>query len=70
MEFLEKAAVRIEHWMEHNDSHRREYEKFAAELDEANAAASAGYIREMAELEKRSRECLEKALEALRSRES
>jgi len=69
MEFLEKAAVRIEHWMEHNDSHRREYEKFAAELDEANAAASAGYIREMAELEKRSRECLEKALEALRSRE-
>ncbi len=70
MERLEKAAVRIRHWMEHNDSHQREYEKFAAELDEANAAASAGYIREMAQLEKKSKECLEKALGALGSRES
>ncbi len=70
MEFLEKAAIRMKHWMEHNDSHRREYEKFAAELDEANAAASAGYIREMAQLEQKSRERLQQALEALGSRES
>ncbi len=70
MEFLEKAAVRMKHWMEHNDSHRREYEKFAAELDEANAAASAGCIRELARLEQKSKECLQQALEALGSRES
>ena len=70
MEFLERAAVRIKHWMEHNDSHRREYEKFAAELDEANAAASADHIREMAQLEKKSQECLQKALRALENRET
>jgi hypothetical protein len=70
MEFLEKATVRMKHWMEHNDSHRREYETFAAELDEANAAASAGYIRELAQLEQKSKECLQQALEALGSRES
>ena len=70
MEFLERAAVRMKHWMEHNDSHQREYEKFAAELDEADAAASAGYIREMAQLEKKSKECLRKALEVLGDRES
>jgi hypothetical protein len=70
MEFLERAALRIEHWMEHNDSHQREYEKFAAELEQANAAASAGYIREMAQLEKKSKVCLQKALGALGSRET
>ena len=68
MELLEKAAIRIKHWKEHNDSHQREYEKFAAELDDANAAASAGYIREMAQLEKKSKECLQKALGALGGR--
>jgi hypothetical protein len=65
MDFVEKALVRLNHWIAHNDSHQREYEKFAAELEQAGKTASALQIREMVALSKRSRECLRKALEAL-----
>ena len=65
MEFSEKAAIRIEHWMEHNASHQRDYEKFAAQLEEARASRSAAHIREMAELTRRIGDCLQKALESL-----
>ena len=65
MDFTEKALVRLNHWIAHNDSHQREYEKFATELEGAGKTASAAQIREMIALEKRSRECLRKALEAL-----
>jgi len=65
MDFVEKALVRLNHWIAHNDSHQQEYEKFAAELEEAGKTASALQIREMVALSKRSRECLRKALEAL-----
>jgi hypothetical protein len=65
MDFVERALARLNHWIAHNDSHQREYEKFAAELEEAGKTASALQIREMVALSKRSRECLRKALEAL-----
>ena len=65
MDFVEKALVRLNHWIAHNDSHQQEYEKFAAELEEAGKTASALQIRQMVALSKRSRECLRKALEAL-----
>ena len=65
MDALEKAAIRIAHWLEHNESHLREYEKFAAQLEEAEAGASAAQIREMIELTRSSHRCLEKALAAL-----
>ena len=65
MDFVEKALVRLNHWIAHNDSHQQEYEKFAAELEEAGKTASALQIREMVALSKRSRECLRKALGAL-----
>jgi hypothetical protein len=65
MDFVEKAQVRLNHWIAHNDSHQQEYEKFAAELEGAGKTASAVEIREMVALEKRSRECLRRALEAL-----
>ena len=65
MDFVEKALVRLNHWIAHNDSHQREFEKFAAELEGEGKTASAVQIREMVALEKRSRECLRKALEAL-----
>ena len=35
MDFVEKALVRLNHWIAHNDSHQEEYEKFAAQLEEA-----------------------------------
>jgi hypothetical protein len=65
MDFLEKAQVRLNHWIAHNDSHQQEHEKFAAELEGAGKTASAAQIREMVALGKRSRECLRRALEAL-----
>lgn len=65
MDFLEKAQVRLSHWLAHNESHRAEYEKLAAELDKAGKTASAREIREMAALSERSDECLRRALDEL-----
>ena len=65
MDFVEKARVRLNHWIAHNDSHQQEYESFAAELEEAGKIASALQIREMVALSKKSGECLRRALEAL-----
>lgn len=65
MDFIEKAAVRLNHWIAHNDSHQQEYQRFAAELEEAGKTESASQIREMVALSKRSNECLRRALEAL-----
>ena len=65
MDFIEKAAVRLNHWIAHNDSHQEEYERFAAELEEVGKKASARQIREMVALSKSSNECLRRALDAL-----
>ena len=65
MAFVEKALVRLNHWIAHNESHQEEYEKFAAQLEEAGKAASALQIREMVALSKKSNECLRQALTAL-----
>jgi len=67
MDFVERARLRLSHWMDHNEKHRQEYADFAAQLDEAGAAASAAHIREMAELAAKSHDCLCKALNALAS---
>ena len=65
MEFIEKAKVRIEHWIHHNEHHGEEYEMFAEQLEEAGKNKSAEYVREMIDLASKSSECLKKALEAL-----
>ena len=65
MNLVEKARVRLHHWIAHNEGHQEEYEKLAAELDEAGKRASALQIRETIELSKRTDECLRKALTAL-----
>jgi len=65
MDFIEKAAVRLNHWIAHNDSHQQEYQRFAADLEEAGKTESASQIREMVALSKRSNEYLRRALEAL-----
>ena len=70
MEFREKAAIRIEHWIEHNAAHLRDYEEFAARLEEVRASRSAGHIREMAELTRRIGVCLQQALAALEGAEA
>ena len=65
MEFSERAAIRIKHWMEHNESHLKDYEQFAAQLEEARASRSAAHIREMAARTREIDVCLQKALAAL-----
>ena len=65
MELVEKARIRLNHWLSHNDGHQREYESFAAELEEAGQITSAQQVREMVTLSKKSGECLRRALESL-----
>ncbi len=65
MDAIEKARVRMEHWLEHNESHIREYETFAGELDAFDKNESARHIREMAALAEQSNDCLRRALKAL-----
>ncbi len=65
MQFVEKARIKLEHWMTHTDNHRREYEEFARELQQAGQGASADHVRKMIDLAAKSSECLQQALRAL-----
>jgi hypothetical protein len=65
MDSIEKARVRLEHWISHNDHHHEDYEKFVNELEEEGKTESARHMREMMDLTSRSTECLRKALKAL-----
>ena len=65
MESIEKAKIRIEHWITHNEHHYEEYETFADQLEEAGKAESARYVREMMTLTAKSTECLKEALKRL-----
>ncbi|MBW1935595.1 MAG: hypothetical protein JRI79_12895 [Deltaproteobacteria bacterium] len=65
MEFAEKARLRLEHWITHNDHHLEEYEMFADQLEEAGRIESARHVREMIELTAKSTESLRRALKAL-----
>ncbi len=65
MEFVEKAKIRLEHWITHNDHHHEEYELFAEQLEEAGKKESAQAIREMIDLSVKSNECLQNALKSL-----
>ena len=67
MDFVERASLRLEHWMDHNEKHRQEYADFAAQLEQAGKQVSATHVREMAELTGKSDDCLRKALKALES---
>ena len=65
MDFKEKAKIRLQSWITHNDHHQEEYEMFAEQLEEANRTDSAKHIRDMIELNSKSNECLRQALKAL-----
>jgi len=67
MDFVEKAKIRLEHWITHNDHHQEEYEMFAEQLQDAEKKESADNIREMMELTAKGTDCLRKALKALGS---
>ena len=65
MEFSEKAKVRIEHWIHHNEHHNEDYEEFAKQLEGVGKSESAACIREMIDLTLKSTDCLKKALDTL-----
>jgi hypothetical protein len=65
MDFVEKAKIRLEHWITHSDHHYEEYAMFADQLEEAGKRESAKEIREMMDLSSRSTDCLRKALKNL-----
>jgi hypothetical protein len=65
MDFAQKARVRIEHWISHNDHHLEDYEAFARELDADGKPECAQQIREMIGHSTRGNECLRKALSSL-----
>jgi hypothetical protein len=65
MELIEKARIRLEHWISHSDHHYEEYEIFADQLEDAGKAESAKCIREMMTLTSKSTECLREALKHL-----
>ena len=65
MDFIEKARIRLENWITHNDHHQAEYEVFAEQLKEAVKIESSEHVREMMEMTSKSNECLRKALKAL-----
>ena len=65
MDFIEKAKIRLENWITHNDHHQEGYEMFAEQLEEAGKNESSKHVREMIEMTVRINECLRKALKAL-----
>ena len=65
MDFIEKARIRLENWITHNDHHQEEYEMFAEQLEGTGKNESSEYVREMIELTAKSSECLRKAIKAL-----
>ena len=65
MDFLEKAKIRMEHWIGHNGQHQEEYALFSQDLEKAGMKNSAGYIREMIDLTAKIGDCLRNAVKAL-----
>ncbi|MFO7875838.1 MAG: hypothetical protein R6U55_04565 [Desulfovermiculus sp.] len=67
MDSLEKARIRMEHWIEHNDQHQQEYEALAQELEQAGKQEAAAEVRTMSELTGKGSEHLRQAIAALQA---
>ena len=65
METIEKAKIRLEHWISHSVHHQEEYELFMEQLQEAGKTESAEQIRQMIALTEKTTVCLKKALAGL-----
>jgi hypothetical protein len=65
MDFPERAKIRIEHWLKHNESHIGEYEQFAEQLEAAGMQNGAGLIREMIVWTAKGNDCLHEALKTI-----
>lgn len=65
MDSLEKARIRMEHWIEHNNQHQQEYESLIQELEKAGKEKAASEVRTMSELTGKGSEHLRQAIAAL-----
>ncbi len=65
MDSIEKAKVRLEHWISHSVHHQEEYETFMEDLQKAGKSESADCILQLVELTRKSTVYLRKALDAL-----
>jgi len=65
MDAIEKAKIRLENWITHNEHHHEDYDEFLKGLEASGKSESAKHIREMIALTERSTDCLKKALKAL-----
>jgi len=65
MEAIEKAKIRIDHWIEHNKDHLQEYEALAEELEYLGRHESARSLHDVTALTANSNECLRRALKGL-----
>lgn len=65
MDFVEKAKIRLAHWISHNTHHIEEYKGFASELRKAGKLESARHIEDVIELTIKNNDCLKEALKAL-----
>lgn len=66
MDFMEKARIRLEHWMTHSSHHLDEYETFAEQLAAEGKADASAHIWDIVSLTIRMNASLEKALAALK----
>jgi hypothetical protein len=67
MDFEEKARIRLETWITHNDHHGEEYQLFAEQLESSGMKASARHVRDMIDFTEKGTKSLRKALDALGS---
>jgi hypothetical protein len=67
MDSLEKARIRMEHWIEHNDQHQQEYETFAQELEQAGKQEAAAEVRALSQLTAKGSEHLRRAIDSLQA---
>lgn len=65
MDFKEKAKIKMEHMIRHDQDHLTEYQGFAQQLNDAGLAESAEAIKEMAAYLAKGVDCLQKALNAM-----
>ncbi|MFO7962743.1 MAG: hypothetical protein R6U50_02370 [Desulfobacterales bacterium] len=65
MDFGEKADIRLNHWLKHNETHIAEYEAFVEELEKEGWHACADQIRELITFSRKGNDCLRKAIEVL-----
>ena len=68
MDDAEKLAVLLEHWIEHNASHREEFEKWAKRAGKGDLEAVSGEIAAAADRLQDADSCLQRALTHLRSK--